>query len=64
MAAVSDLGYDMLTALQNKLEALFVYDTYLEHCPQPGTTPTCGCSRRSAGRTSGTRNACAMSWSG
>ena len=36
MSPVSDLEYDVLSALQSKLEALEVYEQYLEDCEGAG----------------------------
>jgi rubrerythrin len=36
MPPVSDLEYDVLSALQSKLEALEVYEAYLEDCEDAG----------------------------
>ncbi len=33
---LSDLSYDILTALQNKLEAVWAYDQYIEDCEEAG----------------------------
>jgi hypothetical protein len=38
MPAVSDLEYDLLSALQSKLEALAVYEAYLEDCEVAGAS--------------------------
>jgi rubrerythrin len=32
--AVSDIEYDLITALQSKLEGLEVYDIYIEDCEE------------------------------
>jgi len=36
MPPVSDLEYDVLSTLQSKLEALEVYEAYLEDCEDAG----------------------------
>ncbi len=33
---LSNLNYDLLTVLQNKLEAVTAYETYLKDCQQSG----------------------------
>ncbi len=33
---ISDLGYDILTTLQSKLEAVWAYEQYLEDCEDGG----------------------------
>lgn len=33
---LSNLNYDLLTVLQNKLEAVAAYETYLKDCQQSG----------------------------
>lgn len=33
---ISNLNYDLLTILQNKLEAIAAYETYLHDCEQAG----------------------------
>ncbi|MEO7002066.1 MAG: hypothetical protein ABI068_09595 [Ktedonobacterales bacterium] len=33
---LSDISYDIVTALQNKLDAVTVYDQYIEDCQQAG----------------------------
>jgi rubrerythrin len=38
MPPVSDLEYDILSALQSKLEALAVYEVYLEDCEVAGAS--------------------------
>ena len=37
MPPVSDLEYDVLSTLQSKLEALEVYEAYLEDCEDAGS---------------------------
>lgn len=37
--AISDLEFDLLTVLQNKAEAVQMYDTYVEDAQQAGSTP-------------------------
>jgi len=34
--ALSNLNYDLLTVLQNKLEAVAAYDAYLKDCQESG----------------------------
>jgi rubrerythrin len=34
--AVSDMTFDLITALQNKLEAIQIYETYMEDCEDAG----------------------------
>lgn len=34
--SLSNLNYDLLTVLQNKLEALAAYDVYLKDCQESG----------------------------
>jgi bacterioferritin (cytochrome b1) len=34
--ALSNLNYDLVTVLQNKLEAVAAYDAYLRDCQQSG----------------------------
>lgn len=34
--SLSNLNYDLLTVLQNKLEALAAYDLYLKDCQESG----------------------------
>lgn len=37
--AISDLEYDLLTVLQNKAEAVQMYDTYIQDAQQAGSQP-------------------------
>lgn len=34
--AMSDLAYDVLTALQSKLEAVAIYEQYIDDCDEAG----------------------------
>ncbi len=38
--AMSDLSYDVLTALQSKLEAIAAYEVYIEDCEDAGEEQT------------------------
>ena len=38
--AMSDLSYDVLTALQSKLEAIAAYEAYIEDCEDAGEEQT------------------------
>ena len=38
MTPVSDVEYDVLSVLQSKLEALEVYETYMDDCEDAGDT--------------------------
>jgi ferritin-like metal-binding protein YciE len=35
---VNDLSYDVLTALQSKLESVAAYETFIEDCEEAGDT--------------------------
>lgn len=37
--AISDLEYDLLTVLQNKAEAVQMYDTYIQDAQQANSQP-------------------------
>jgi bacterioferritin (cytochrome b1) len=36
MSPLSDVHFDLITALQNKCEALAIYETYIEDCDDAG----------------------------
>lgn len=38
-SAISDLEYDLLTVLQNKAEAVQMYETYIEDAQKAGSQP-------------------------
>lgn len=38
-SAISDLEYDLLTVLQNKAEAVQMYETYIEDAQKVGSQP-------------------------
>jgi len=37
---LSDVSFDIITALQNKLEALAIYETYMDDCEEAGEEET------------------------
>jgi bacterioferritin (cytochrome b1) len=37
---LSDVSYDLLTALQSKLEAVNIYEVYIEDCEEAGDDET------------------------
>jgi len=37
---LSDVSFDIITALQNKLEALAIYETYMDDCDEAGEDET------------------------
>lgn len=38
-SAISDLEFDLLTVLQNKAEAVHMYETYIEDAQKAGSQP-------------------------